>query len=93
MDRGALDHALEGGGGHGFRAFDGRDQRRKIVVDEVDEGLAQLLDVDRAGAHHLDRVRFVEKGEQEMFQRGEFVPVRVGEGQRSMDCLFESVRK
>jgi hypothetical protein len=35
VDRGALDHALEGGGRHGLGAFDIGDEGRQIIVDEI----------------------------------------------------------
>ena len=35
MDRGALDHALERGGGNSLGSFDVGDQGREVIVDEL----------------------------------------------------------
>ncbi len=93
MDRGALDYPLEGRRRHRLGAVYIGDQRRQIVVDELHQRLAQFLDIDGAGAHHLGRFRLVHEREQEMLQRREFMPARIGERQRGVDCLFERVRK
>ena len=93
MDRRALDHALEGSGRNRLRAFDIGNKRREIVVDEIDEGLAQSVQIDTAGTHDLRRFRFVDQCQQQVFKRCELVTARIGQSQGAMNCLFESVRK
>ncbi len=44
VDRGALDHALEAGGGGGFGALDVGDERVEFVVEKRDDGLAERLE-------------------------------------------------
>ena len=65
----------------------------KLVVDEGVQCLAEFVDVHRTGLHHLRRVGFVDQGEQQVLERGQFVPALIGQRQSSVDCLFESVRK
>ena len=44
MDRGALNHPLEGRGGHGFGAVHIRDQRGKIILDEgLEQRFSKLI--------------------------------------------------
>lgn len=93
MDRGALDHALERGGGHRFGAFDIGDQCRKIVINERIQGFAQIADVDIAGLQDARGFGLIHQGEQQVFQRGKFVLTRVGKGQGAVDRLFEGVGK
>ncbi len=93
MDRRALDHALEGGGRHGLGPFDIGDQGGQVVVDEIDQRLAQFVQIDRAGLHHAGRVGFVDQRQQQMLQRCEFMAARIGKGQGAVDGLLECVRK
>jgi hypothetical protein len=93
MDRGALDHALERGGGHGFGAVDVGDEGRQIVLDEFFEAVAQLVQIDRTGPHHAGGVRFIDQGKQQMLQRGKLVTTRVCQGQGRMDGLLKGCRK
>jgi hypothetical protein len=93
MDRGALDHALEGGGRHGLGPLDIGDEVARIVVDEFHQRLAQRVQIDVAGAHHLGGVGFVDQRQQQMLQRREFVAARVGQRQRTVNGLLESGRK
>ncbi len=93
VNRRALDHALESGGGDGFAAFDIGHQRRQVVVDEVGQGLAKVFQIDGAGLHHAGCVGFFDQGQQKMLQRGEFMTARVGQGQSAVDCLFKRGRK
>jgi hypothetical protein len=60
MDRGALDHALEGGGWNRFGPFDIGDEGGEIVFDEFLQCAAQFFEIDGAGAHHLGGVRFID---------------------------------
>lgn len=89
MDRRALDHALEGGRGHGFRAVHIRDQRRQVVVDEIVEVLAQLVQIDIAGAHDAHRIGLVQQGEQQVFKGRKLVPAFIGKRERCVDGLFQ----
>jgi hypothetical protein len=93
MDRGALDHALEGRRRHRLGALDIGDQRRQVVVDEIGQGLAQFVQVDRAGPHHARGVRLVDQGKQQVLQRGQFVAAGVGKRQRAVDGLLEGGRE
>ena len=81
MDRGALDDALERRGRHRLGPVDLGHERRKIVIDERDEGLPKLLEIDAAGLHHLGRVGLVDKGQQKVFERRELMPPGVGQRQ------------
>ena len=51
MDRGALDHALEGSCWHGLRPFDIGDEGGKIVIDEVD-GLGTYCELEISADEH-----------------------------------------
>ncbi len=91
MDRGALDHALESGGRNGLRPLDVGDEGRQVVIDEIDQRLAQLVEIDGAGLHDAGRVGFVDQRQQEVFQRGEFVTAGIGKRQCAVDGLLERV--
>ncbi len=93
MDRGALDHALEGGGRHGFGPFDIGHKGRQIIVDEVDQRLLEGIEIDRAGAHDLGGVGFVDQRQKQMLQRGKFMFARIRERECSVDRLFQRGRK
>ena len=93
VDRGALDHALERGGRHRFGAVHVGDEVGKIVLDEFNEGLAEVFGIHRTGLHHLGRVRFVDQRQQQVLQRREFVTSRVRECKRGVDCLFQCRRE
>ena len=88
VDRGALDHTLEGSGGHGFGPVDFGDQSRQIVVDIFFEVFAQLIEIDRARFHDACGVGFIDQGQQKMFECSEFVATRIGQSQRRMDGLL-----
>jgi len=53
VNRGPLDYALEGGGGHGFGSVDVRDQIAQVLVDEFHQCVAQLACIDGTGFHDL----------------------------------------
>ena len=93
MDRGALDHPLEGRRRHRFGAFDIGDQGREVIVDEFLQRAAQFGQIDLAGPHHFGRVRFIEQRQKQMFQRCKFVTAGVGQRQRRVDRLFERIRE
>ncbi len=88
VNRGALDHPLEGGGGHGFGALDIGFERGEVFVDVLDQRPAQLFEVDAAGFHHPGRVRLIDQREQQVLERGELVAALVGLGQGGVDGLF-----
>ena len=75
--------------GHGLGALDVGHQGREVVVDEVLERLAQLAEVDRAGAHDAGGVGLVDEGEEEVLEGRELVAAGVGDGQRRVDRLLE----
>lgn len=89
MDRGALDHALEGGGGHGFRPFNIGHKGRQIIVNEILKRLAQIIEADRTGAHDSRGFRLVDQRQKKMLQCRQFVTARIGERERRVDCLFK----
>ena len=93
MDRGTLNDALEGGCGHGFRAVDVRDQIAQVIINELDQRIAQIRDVDRTGFHHLNRVRLIKQRQQQVFQRGEFVAAGIGQRKGCVDCLLKCSRE
>ena len=88
MDRSALDDPLKGSRWYGFGAIDIGDKVAEVFVDEFDQGIAQFRHVDRAGFHHLNRVGFIDQGQQQMFKRCEFMTPRIGQRQGGMNCLF-----
>ena len=91
MDGRALDHALEGRGGHGFGAVDVGDQVGQLFVDEFNKGRPQFVEIDVARLHHAHGVGFVEQGKEEVFERGELVPSFIGERQSCVNGLLEGV--
>ena len=93
MDRGALDHPLEGGGGNGLGSLHVGDEGRQVIFDEIDQQLAQFVQIDIAGAHHLDRVRFLGQGQKKMFERGKLVSMFVRQRKRLVNGLFQGGRE
>jgi len=93
MDRGTLDHALEGSGGHGFGPFDISDEGGEVVIDEFDKGFAQRVKVDRAGLHHTGGIGFIDQGQQQMFQRRQFVAAGICQRECAMDGCLKGIRK
>ena len=89
MDRGALDHPLEGGGGNGLGSLHVGDEGGQVIFDEIDQQLAQFVQIDIAGAHHLDRIRFLGQGQQQMFQRRKLVSMFVRQRKRLVNGLFQ----
>ena len=92
MDDRALDHALEAGRRLGVPAPVG-DQVGEFGVDVLDEVAAQHIEIDIAGAHHRRRVLVLDQGEQEVLERGIFVPALIGGGERSMEGLVRGCGK
>ena len=88
MDRRALQHPLEAGGGLGILRMVA-DQPLQLGLDIVGEVAAQLVDIDIAGAQHRDRILIVGQREQQMLQGGELVMTFVRQGQGAVKALFE----
>ena len=93
VDRGALDHALEAGGRRRLGALDVGDQRVELLVEEGDDGLAQLVEIDPAGLHHPGGVGFVDQREKQVLQRGQLVLALVGLREGVVDCGFQGTRE
>ncbi len=88
VDGGALDDTLEAGGGLGVaRAVGG--EPGEVLVEELGEVGAQLVEVDPAGAQHGGGVGVVGEPEQEVLERGVLVPAVAGERQGAVQRLFE----
>ena len=88
VDRGALHHALEAGGGLRIARPVGG-QPGKVLVEELGQIAAQLVEIDAAGAQHRGGVGVVGQAEQQMLQRRIFVTALAGERQGAMQRLFE----
>ena len=92
VDHRALDDALEAGGRLGVVVGVG-DEIFQLGVDVLDQIAAQHVEIDVAGAHHRAGILIVEQGQQEMLERGIFLPTLVGEMERVMERLLEAVGK
>ena len=88
VDRGALQHALKARGRLRVVAVRG-DEVGELVVDIVQDLAAQPLEIDAAGAQHGDRILILGQRQQQMLERGVFVPPLIGVGERPMQRLFE----
>ena len=88
VNGGALDDALEAGGGLGLLAVLD-DEALQIVVDVAHDVLAQQVEIDIAGAHHRGGVGIVDQREQQVFERREFMAMLVGYGEGATQRLFE----
>ena len=90
MDHGALDHALEAGGGLGILAAVG-DQVVQFGFEIARRDCAcSFSSVDVARAHHRGRVLVVDQREQQVLERRVFVVTLVGERQRPVERLLEA---
>jgi hypothetical protein len=74
---GALDDALEPERGLGVHLF-GAGHLGRVVLDEIRQGLAQIVDVGGAGTQHLGGAGVVQQGEQQVLDGDEFVPLLPG---------------
>ena len=92
MDDGALDDALEAGGGLGILGAIG-DQIVQFGFEISDKAAAQLLQVDIAGPHHRRRILIFDQRQQQMLKRRVFVVTLIGERERTMERLFETARE
>jgi hypothetical protein len=85
---GALDDALEAQGGLRVNLVGAGDLRR-VVLDEVRQGLAQVVDVGRAGAQNLCGAGVIEQREQQVLNGDEFVPLLPGLNEGHMQADFK----
>ena len=58
-------------------------------VEILNDGLAQRVEIDAAGAQHSRRIDVVDQREKQMFERRVFMMAFVGERQGSTKGLFE----
>ena len=72
MHDGALDHPLETQRGLGVHLL-GACHLGRVVLDEICQRLAQIVDVGCAGAQHLGRAGIVQQGQQQVFHGDELV--------------------
>ena len=88
VDRGALHHALERR--RGLRlARPVRRQSRQILVQELGQIRAELVQIDAAGPQHGGRVAVVGQPEQQVFEGRILVAAIACERQGAMECLLE----
>ncbi|MNS45847.1 hypothetical protein D3C72_783250 [compost metagenome] len=92
VDDRALDHALESRRRLGVVAV-GRGQGGQVVVDVEGQRGFQRHEIHIAGRHDRRRIRVVDQGQQQVFQRGVFVPTLVRIADRAVQGLFERTRK
>ena len=83
VDGGALHDALEAGGGLRVAGAVGR-EAREVLVEELAQVLAELVEIDATGAQHGGGVAIVGQAEQEVFERGVFMPALAGERKGAM---------
>jgi phosphate starvation-inducible protein PhoH len=86
VDGGALDDALEAGGGLRVSGPVGG-EAREVLVEEFGEFGAQLVEVDAAGAQHGCGVAVVGQAEEQVFQRGVFVLALGGQAEGAVERL------
>ncbi|GAK46369.1 200 kDa antigen p200, putative [Tepidicaulis marinus] len=89
MNDGALNDALEACRRLGFLAIVD-DEALQFVVHILDKLLAQMFQIDIAGAHDRCRVPIVDQGQQQVFKRGVFVLSLISQSQRSVKTFFET---
>lgn len=87
-DSGALDHALETGGRLRV-ALARRHQPGQVFLEEADQAGPQFFQVSVAGPQCQLYVDIIEQGEDEVLQRGVFVPLLGGEGQSGLQGALE----
>ena len=88
MHRRALDDALEARGRQRLARRLG-DDALQAIVDEGFEIMAQAVDIDAAGLEHRRRVLVLRHRQQQMLERGVFVPPLAGQGERTVEGLLE----
>ena len=87
MDRGALHHALEAGGRLRVTGAIGG-EAREILVQELRQVRAQLVEVDAACLQDGRGIGIIGKAQQQMFQGGVFVLTVRSQGQSTVERLF-----
>ena len=87
MDRRALKHPLETGGGLRLARLGGN-QVGQLVADIVIDLVAQPLDRDAAGPQHRDGVLILGQGQQQVFERRVLVAPLIGQSEGTMQRLF-----
>jgi hypothetical protein len=65
------------------------DQRRQLIIEIIDQAVAQLVKVDRAGMHHRRRVTVVDQRQQQVLKCCEFVPTHVRILKSAMQRSFQ----
>ena len=83
MDRGALQHALETCRRLRILAMAG-DKVGQLVIDIGQHLAAQPVEIDAAGAQHRNRVLVLGQRQQQMLERGIFVPALIGVSESPM---------
>ena len=92
MDGGAVDDALEPGGGLGLiKLVD--DERGQIVFQKIREAVLDLRDVQAAAAHDRGGVRIVGQRVEQVLQRGVFVAVFLGKRQGAVQTDLKIFRE
>ena len=92
VNNGALDHALEARGRLGIVRPVG-DQIFKLGLEIIDETVAQLVEIDAAGAHNGGRIQVIDQRQQKVFKRRILVVTLICNRQRSMQGLFKALGK
>ena len=62
-------------------------------VDIVHKAVAQLIEIDVAGAHDGDRILVLDQGQQQVFQRGKFMVALIGDRPGRGGGLFRGCGK
>jgi hypothetical protein len=91
MDGGALNHSLEASRGLGLRGAIGG-QSRKILVEKFGQILPEFVEVHTTSPQHCGGVAVIGKAEQQVFQGGVFMAAIAGEGERTVQGLFQVSR-
>ena len=87
-----LDDALKTRGGLGVLAILD-DKGHQVVVDIFAQGLPENLAVDVTGLQHLGRVRVVDQGQKQVFERRVFVVAIAREFDGAVQGLFQASRE
>ena len=88
MNCSALDDPLKGRCRHRFGSLYVGHKRYKITIDKLDQIAAQFVQINITSAQHSDRIRFIQQGQQKVFEGGKFMRPVVGQGQCCVDGLF-----
>jgi len=93
MEDRALDHPLEAGGRRGIGLVAGL-ERFVLLIEVLLHHVAEVAQIDAAGAHHLGRVGIIDQREQQVLERRVLMAAvrRVGEGgvERLLERLSET---